>query len=137
MAVMLNKELVNIRVLFCFIIVLISVAGCSGKEISGTYKGENENWEIQDVVSVKGEVRKHEITVIPKNGYSEDEIPNIVVTLEDVIETKTIAKKTDEGVYKARDANAINFDKKGEIDVEVIIFATDEEQEFIRLSKVD
>ncbi|WLD92311.1 hypothetical protein [Alkalihalobacillus sp. AL-G] len=129
--------MVQIRVLFCFIIILILVTGCLSKEISGTYEGHNENWEIQDVVSVKGEVRSLEITAISKGGFSKDEVP-MVVSFEDIVETKTLAQKTDEGVYKAKDANSIEVDIKDEIEVEVIIYPNSvEEQEIIKLSKVE
>jgi hypothetical protein len=115
---------------------LIILTGCSSIQISGTYKGENKNWEIRDVVSVKEGVRIHEITAIPKDGFSKDEV-DMIVSLEGIIETKTSAQKTDKGVYKTRDANSIKVDIKDEVEVKVTIFPGSNQQEIITLSKVD
>jgi hypothetical protein len=127
---------VKIRTLFCFIIILIILAGCSSIKISGTYKGENENWEIQDVVSIEKGVRIHEITAIPKDSFSNDDV-EMIVSLDGIIETKTSAQKTDDGVYKARDANSIKVDIKDEVVVKVAIFPGSEKQEVITLNKVE
>jgi len=95
-------EELQVKKMFVFtLFLLIITTGCSDKQkpFSATYQGENDNWKVEDNVKVAPDKTEHTVIIIPKNKFNGEDI-HVVITWNGVVETKTNAKRTDEGYYK-------------------------------------